>query len=292
MPVCLPVQLLAPGEFDGCAAGPTLAFASRRDHAASIGQLWDPAAGRPVGPPVPDLGDWAFADVLAWTHRDRVHVLCGRDELTIEPPSVPDLLGLAAPDGRTAVVAVSGPAHDARVSTWDARTGEHLRDFTVWLGHRSAIGHRLSSAGGLIALACDTDRERPVDGHCVCVLDTSRGEEVARHPSPGDLHAVAGTALAHTAPGRLLVHHLTTGEPLAERSLPGPATQLAAASVGDRPVFVTAHPGRLLTWDLSCSRPVHELPLSVPPNAIALAPSGIVLAATDQGLHTARLPLA
>src|SRR5690606_41278640 len=107
MPESEPAGLVAQGSFVSVAAtpdGPPLAYASRAAQGANAGHGWDLAAGRPLGAPIPDFPAdgtaWAFgapagSPVVAWTHRDRVHVhdLGTGHELSLD--GQPELLGLA-----------------------------------------------------------------------------------------------------------------------------------------------------------------------------------------------------
>lgn len=247
------------------------------------------AAGTALGPPLPDLPDgwaeWAFGllpapggdfPAVAWTHRDRIHV------------------------------------HDLRteVVVWDARTGDRLGDFGVWLGHWTAIDrwilHATPATGPFVGLTCDTDRVDVgedgtvdvVDAYYVSVLDVERGEEIAWLPSLGSRRAVFaqgpdGTVLVQPDHAELLVRRLD-GELLAALKTPGPCDQVAAASLDGRLAVVAGlhdEPGVLLAWDAASCEPSLRVEVPAPVNAMALAPGGALAAATDEGLYTTRLGL-
>ncbi|MFG2091432.1 MULTISPECIES: WD40 repeat domain-containing protein [unclassified Spirillospora] len=299
MPESVLADLLAHGAFDSVAAtaeGPPLAFASQAGFGANAGQAWDPATGLALGPPVPDFpaerAEWAFgapagSPVVAWTHRDRVHVhhLETGHELSLD--GQPELVGLAVHTGRGAVVAVFGPANDAEVVVWDALTGDRLTEFPLWLGHQTAIDrwilHATPSTGPLVGLPGDS---------AVTVLDVERGDEITTLPA----HAVLapspdGLVLVQPAPSALHVRGLD-GDRLADLAAPSPCDQIAAALTGGR-LLVTAalrdDPGTVLAWDTATSEPSHRIKVPAPVNDLALTPDGTLLTATDEGLYTTRL---
>lgn len=296
----MPESVLAEGAFDGVAAaagGPPLAYASRSGQGANTGRAWDLAAGSALGPPIPDFpvdrAEWAFgvpagSPVVAWTHRDRVHVhdLHTGHELTMD--GRPDLLGLAVHHGRGAVVAVFGPANDAEVVVWDVLTGERLAGFPFWLGHRTALGrwilHTTPAAGPLIGLPGDT---------AVSLLDVERGEEIAAVPSAcvALTPSPDGLVLVEPTPSELRVLGLD-GDRLTTLPLPGRCTHAAAASAGGRLLIAAAvqdDPGTVFAWDAAESVPSHRVEAPAPVNDLAIAPDGTLLAATDAGLHMTRL---
>ncbi|WP_021594971.1 WD40 repeat domain-containing protein [Actinomadura welshii] len=293
----MPERVLAEGSFDGVAAaaeGPPLAYASRSGQGVNTGQAWDLAAGSALGPPIPDFpvdrAEWAFgvpagSPVVAWTHRDRVHVLDLRtgDELTLD--GRPDLLGLAVHHGRAAVVAASGPANDAEVVVWDALTGERLADFTLWLGHRTALGrwmlHTPPATGPLIGLPGDS---------AVALWDVERGEEIAAVPpaSAALTPSPDGLVLIEPAPSELRVLGLD-GDRLTTLPLPAPSAHVAAASAGGRLLVAAAlrdASGTVLVWDAAGSVPSHRVEAPAHVNDLAISPDGTLLAATDAGLLT------
>jgi hypothetical protein len=287
MPESAQASLLADGSFDGVAAtaaGPPLAFASRTAHGANTGQAWDLAIRAAVGPPISDFpadrAEWTFglpagSPTVAWTHRDRVHVhdLGTGHELILD--GQPDLLGLAVHTGRAAVVAVFGPARDTEVIVWDAATGDRLAEFVLWLGHRTAIHrsllHAVPASGPFVALSGGAD---------AVVLDVERGGDVPAtmpdglvvlYPDGNDLR-VLGADTVLTAPG---------------------PCGLTAASRADRPLVAAAlrdDPSTVLAWASTGPAPSHLVKLTAPVNDLALAPDGTLLAATDEGLFTSRLP--
>ncbi|MUN37100.1 hypothetical protein [Actinomadura litoris] len=301
MPASVPAGPPAPGMFDGVAAtsaGAPLAFTSQSGTGANLGQAWDLTSGSPLGPPVPDFPDdraeWAFglpdgSPLVAWTRRDRIHVHDVRagTYLTLEPgcAAQPELVGLSTHQGRGAVVAVFGPAHDAEVLIWDAATGDRLAEFGLWLGHGSALDRRLLPATGpLLGLTCD-------DPCRVTVLDVERGEQVATLPSLGPravftLDRGVPVLVQPTASG--LVVRPVGGGPATTLPAPHPCDQLAAASVSGRLLAVADTPdGTLLVWD--AARAVRRVPLPAPANDLALAADGTLAAATDAGLYTIHL---
>ncbi|TDD83397.1 hypothetical protein [Actinomadura rubrisoli] len=322
MPESVPAFPLAPGTYDSVAAttaGPPLVLASRAGEGACLGQAWDLAARAALGPPIPDFPyegtEWAFgllpggSPVVAWSHRDRMHVhdLASGAELVLEPERAaqPDLVGLAVYEGRGAVVAVFGPAHDAEVVVWDAATGDRLEEFGVWLGHWSAIDrwllHAPPATGPLIGLTCDIERvdgaDDVVDAYYVSVLDVERGEEVACLPSAGSRHAAfaqgpAGTVLVQPGHSGLLVRDLDGGR-VAALGAPDHCDQVAAATVSGRLIVAADLPGRpgtLLAWDAASPAPSHQVKVPAPVNDFALTADGTITVATDDGLYTARIP--
>lgn len=299
MPESVRAGLLAPGPFDGvtaAAAGP-LVFAAR---AGGTGQAWDLASGAVAGAPVPDLPEpWAFGllpagPALAWTHRDRIHVLAGGAETVVEPDHAtpPELVGLAVHGGRGAVVAVFGPARDAEIAVWDAASGARLAAFGAWLGHRTALDrwllHAPPAAGPLIGLTCDSDREG--DAPYLGVLDVERGEEVGRVPSPGHGRPAVtmgpdGLIVVQPAAGELAVR--TLQGPLTVLSAPGRPDQVAAVWSGGRLHVAAEASGAVLTWQAPDPRPARRVTVPAPVNDFALAAGGAVVIATDEGLYTA-----
>ncbi|MFB4306518.1 hypothetical protein [Actinomadura sp. GTD37] len=300
MPESVLAEPLAQGTFDGAAVtaeGPPLAFTSQAARGANAGQLWDLAAGAALGAPIPgfptDRAEWAFglpagSPTVAWTYRDRVHV---HDLSTGEEPVLdgrPDLLGLAVHHGRAAVVAVFGPANDAEAVVWDALTGERLAEFTLWLGHRTAFErwtlHATPATGSLIGLPGDS---------AVSLLDVERGEEVAVLPAADAVLAPSpgGLVLVQATPSDLRVRGLD-GDLLATLETPAPCDRPAASLVGERLLAAAAlrdEPGTVLAWDAAAMSPSHRIEFPAPPNDLALAPDGTLVAATDDGLYTARL---
>ncbi|GAA1898001.1 hypothetical protein [Actinomadura bangladeshensis] len=302
MPDRVRAEPLAQGSFDGVAVtaeGAPLAFTSQAARGANTGQLWDLAAGAALGAPIPDFptdrADWAFglpagSPAVAWTHRDRVHV---HDLATGSEPVFdgrPDLLGLAVHHGRAGVVAVFGPASDAEVLVWDAVTGERLTEFTLWLGHGTAIDrwilHATPATGPLIGLPGDS---------AVSLVDVERGEEIAALPTPGPAPVLtpspAGLVLVQPTPSALHVRGLD-GERTATLETPSPCDHVAAALVDDTLLVAAAlrdDPGTLLAWDAATPTPSHRIEVPAPVNDLALCPDGTLIAATDTGLHTARL---
>ena len=291
---------LADGSFDSVATtaeGPPLAFASRAVQDGYAGQLWDLSAGAALGSPIPDFpadrAEWTFglaagSPVVAWTHRDRVHVQHLGTGREVVLDGQPDLLGLAAPGGRGAVVAVFGPANDARVAVWDALTGDRFAEFALWLGHGTAIDrallHAAPGTGPLVALAGERD---------LVVLDVARGEAVAALP-------FARAVLAGSAPGPVFVQpagnalhvRCVNGEWVAVLSAPGPCHPVAAAGSGGRLLVAAAlrdEPGTVLAWDADDSTPSHHVKIPAPVTDLAMAPDGTLLAATDDGLYATRL---
>ncbi|GAA4231637.1 hypothetical protein GCM10022254_29330 [Actinomadura meridiana] len=287
MPESVQASPLADGSFDGVAAtaeGPPLAFASRTSHGVNTGQAWDLTTRTVLGPPIPDFpaerAEWTFgvpagSPIVAWTHRDRVHVhdLGTGHELVLD--GQPDLLGLAVHSGRAAVVAVFGPARDAEFVVWDAATGDRLAEFVLWLGHRTAIDrsllHAVPASGPFVALTGGAD---------AVVLDVERGGDIPittpdgliiLQPDGNDLH-VLGTDAVLTAPGPC-----------------GPAT---AARTGRLLVAAVLRddPSTVLAWASTARAPSHLLKVTAPVNDLALAPDGTLLTATDEGLFTSRLP--
>ncbi|WP_131742697.1 hypothetical protein [Actinomadura roseirufa] len=318
MPESVRADLLAAGTFESVAAaaeGAPLVFAARAGEGANLGQAWDAAAGAAFGPALPGFcEDWAFgvlpgpdgaSPVVAWTHRDRLHVhdLRSGAELALEPGRAvhPDLVGLAVHGGRGAVVAVFGPAHGAEVVVWDARTGHRLGECGVFLGHWSAIErrvlHGVPATGPLIGLTRDTDRaEDAEDGapgaRHVSVLDVERGEEVAALPSEGSpdaafLHGPGGAVLVQPGRGEVLVRRLD-GERVAALETTVSCERVAAASV-DGSLLVVADdrddPCALLAWDTASTAPHRRLEVPAPVNDLALASDGTLVAATDRGLY-------
>ncbi|NKZ08152.1 hypothetical protein [Actinomadura latina] len=306
MPESVPAEPLAQGSFDSVAAtaeGAPLAFTSQAARGANAGQLWDLTAGAALGPPIPDFptdrADWAFgvpagSPTVAWTHRDRVHV---QDLSTGHEPvfdGQPDLLGLAVHHGRAAVVAVFGPANDAEVVAWDVVTGDRLAEFTVWLGHRTAIDrwilHATPATGPLIGLPGDS---------AVSLLDIERGEEIAALPAALPA-AVPAAVLTPSPDGLVLVQPVPSGlhvlgldgDRLATLETPAPCDPVAASLVDGRLLVAAAlqdEPGTLLAWDAATPAPSHRIEVPAPANDLALSPDGTLLAATDDGLHMARL---
>ncbi|CNF61508.1 Uncharacterised protein [Mycobacterium tuberculosis] len=302
MPERVQAEPLAQGSFDGVAVtaeGAPLAFTSQSARGANTGQLWDLTAGAALGPPIPDFptdrADWAFgtaagSPAVAWTHRDRVHV---HDLATGGEPVLdgrPDLLGLAVHHGRAGVVAVSGPASDAEVVVWDAATGERLTEFTLWLGHGTAIDrwilHATPATGPLVGLPGDS---------AVSLVDVERGEEIAALPAgvpaPVLTPSPDGLVLVRPTPSALHVCGLD-GERAAALETPSPCDHVAAALVDDTLLIAAAlrdAPGTLLAWDAATLTPSHRIEVPAPVNDLALCPDGTLIAATDDGLHTARL---
>ena len=300
MPDTVLAEPLAEGSFDSVAVtaeGAPLAFTSQTARGANAGQLWDLAAGAALGAPIPDFpadrADWAFgvpagSPTVAWTHRDRVHV---QDLSTGHEPvfdGQPDLVGLAVHHGRAAVVTVFGPASDAEVVAWDALTGERLAEFTLWLGHRTAIDrwilHATPATGPLIGLPGDS---------AVSLLDVERGEEIAALPADYAVLTPSpdGLVLVQPTPSGLHVRGLD-GDRLATLDTPAPCDRVAASQVDGR-LLVTAavrdDPGTLLAWDAATPAPSHRLKVPYPVNDLALAPDGTLLAATDEALYTTPL---
>ena len=298
MPESVLAEPLAQGSFDGVAVtaeGAPQAFPSQAARGANAGQLWDLTAGAALGAPIPgfptDRAEWAFgvpagSPTVAWTYRDRVHV---HDLSTGHEPAFdgrPDLLGLAVHDGRAAVVAVFGPASDAEAVVWDAVTGERLAEFTLWLGHRTAIDrwvlHATPATGPLVGLPGDAG---------VSLLDVERGEEIAALPATVLTPSPDGLVLVHSTPSDLRVCGLD-GDLLATLETPAPCDRTTAALVDDRLLVAAAlqdEPGTLLAWDAAALSPSHRIKIPAPANDLALAPDGTLVAATDHGLHTARL---
>lgn len=302
MPERVLAEPLAQGSFDGVAVtadGAPLAFTSRSARGANTGQLWDVTSGAALGAPIPDFptdrADWAFgapagAPAVAWTHRDRVHV---HDLATGGEPVLdgrPDLLGFAVHHGRAGVVAVSGPASDAEVVVWDAATGEHLTEFTLWLGHRSAIDrwilHAAPATGPLVGLPGDS---------CVSLVDVEQGEEIAALPAtvpaPVLTPSPNGLVLVCPTPSALHVCGLD-GRRAVTLETPSPCDQVTAALVEDTLLIAAAlrdAPGTVLAWDSATLTPSHRTTVPGPVNDLALCSDGTLIAATDDGLHTARL---
>ncbi|WP_141582057.1 hypothetical protein [Actinomadura sp. WMMA1423] len=300
MPESVLAGPLARGSFDGVAATaerPPLAFTSRVGQGVNTGQAWDLAAGAALGPPIPDFpadrADWAFglpagSPTVAWTHRDRLHVhdlRTGR-ELTLD--AHPDLLGLTVHDGHAAAVAVFGPASDAEVVVWDVLTGDRLADFHLWLGHGSAIDHRIlhstPSTGPLVGLAGES---------AVTFLDLERAEEIGTAPTPSAalVPSPDGLVLLCPTPEDLGVHGLD-GTRLATLSTPAPCDQATGALVDGHLLVAAAlqdAPDTVFAWNAAGAAPSHRIKLPAPANALALSPDGTLLAATDTALHTARL---
>ncbi|MFA1551044.1 hypothetical protein [Actinomadura chokoriensis] len=300
MPESVLAESLAQGSFDGVAvtaAGAPLAFTSQAARGANAGQLWDLTAGAALGAPIAgfptDRAEWAFglpagSPTVAWTYRDRVHV---HDLTTGHEPALdgqPDLLGLAVHQGRAAVVTVFGPANDADVIVWDALTAERLAEYTLWLGHGTAIDrwllHATPATGPLVGLPGDS---------AVCLLDVERGEEIAvlvaadavLTPSPD------GLVLVYATPTDLCVRGLD-GDRTATLETPGPCDRVTASLVDDRLLVAAALPGQhgtLLAWDAVNPSPSHCVQIPAQANDLALSPDGTLLAATDDGLYTARL---
>ncbi|WP_067804420.1 WD40 repeat domain-containing protein [Actinomadura formosensis] len=300
MPESVQVEPLAQGPFDSVAVtaeGALLAFSSQASPGENTGRLWDLTARAAVGAPIPDFptdrAEWAFgvlagSPTVVWDHRDRIHVhdLGSGDELTLD--GRPDLLGLAVHRGRGAVVAVFGPAYDAEVIVWDARTGDRLAEFTLWLGHGSAIDrwilHATPATGPLIGLPGDS---------AVSILDVERGEEIATLPAAYAVLAPSpdGLVLVQPAPSGLCVRGLD-GAPLATLEAPAPCDHVAAATADGRLLVAAAlqnEPGVLLAWDAAASRPHCRVKVPAPVNDLALASDGTLLAATEDGLYTTRL---
>ncbi|WP_433463722.1 hypothetical protein [Spirillospora sp. CA-128828] len=292
-------ELLAQGSFDGVAAtaeGPPLAFASQAGQGANTGRAWDPAAGSPLGPPLPDFpadrAAWVFgapagSPTVAWTFRDRLHVhdLHTGHELALD--GQPDLLAFAVHHGRAAVVAVFGPANDAQVVVRDALTGDGLADFTVWLGHRTAIDrsvlHATPASGPLIGLPGDS---------AVGLLDVERGEEIAALPSTCALLAPSpdGLVLVEPTSTALTVRGLD-GDRLATLPTPAPCDHVTAALVDGRLLVAAVRrddPRTLLAWNPETPEPSHHIELPAPANDLALTPAGTLLAATESGLYKTR----
>ncbi|RFS81802.1 hypothetical protein D0T12_29185 [Actinomadura spongiicola] len=300
MPESVQASPLAEGAFDGVAAtseGPPLAFASRTSHGANTGQLWDLTSGAVHGPPIPGFpagrAEWTFgvpaaSPIVAWTHRDRVHVhdLGTGGELVVD--GQPDLLGLAAHSGRGAVVAVFGPACDAEVVVWDAATGDRLAEFTLWLGHHTDIDrsmlHATPASGPVVALTGGAD---------VLVLDVERGgDAVTAVPSGRAVMAPSphGLVLVEVAERALRVRGVD-GDGLAVLTVPEPCGPVAASGAG--PLLVAAalrdDPCAVLAWDAAEPDPSHRVKVPAPVHDLALAPDGTLVAATDDGLFAARL---
>ncbi|TDC97297.1 hypothetical protein [Actinomadura sp. 7K507] len=296
MPESVPAGLLAQGSFDGVAAtaeGPPLAFTSRAAPGIDVGQAWDLTAGLAVGPPFAgfpaERAEWAFgfpagSPIVTWTHRDRVHVhdLGTGHELSLE--GQPELLGLALHDGRAAVVAVFGPANDAEAVVWDARTGDRLTEFPLWLGHQTAIDrwilHATPATGALIGLPGDS---------ALSLLDVERGEEIAAFPPDYAVLTPTPDGLVIVQPGEsaLRVHGLD-GERLTDLTAPGPCDQVAAALAGGRLLVAAVlrdDPSTVLAWDAANPAPSHRIKIPAGVNDLALAPDGTLLTATDEGLY-------
>ncbi|MFC4053431.1 hypothetical protein ACFOY4_27410 [Actinomadura syzygii] len=301
MPESVLASPLADGSFDGVAAasgGTSLAFASQAGQGVNTGLVWDLASRAVLGPPIPDFpadrADWTFGvpvagtPLVAWTHRDRVHVQGpgSGHELVID--GQPDMLGLAAHGGRGAVVAVFGPANDARVAVWDALSGDRLAEFALWLGHGTAIDrsilHAAPASGPLVALAGEAD---------VLVLDVERGEDIAALPFGDVVLAASARGPVLVQPARNALHvRCLNGDWVAVLTVPGPCRPVAAAGDG-RSLLVAAaledDPCTILAWDVDDSTPSHDVKVPAPVAELALSPDGTLLAATDDGLYTARL---
>ncbi|MDL4819802.1 hypothetical protein [Actinomadura opuntiae] len=296
----MPECVLAQGAFDGVAAtaaGPPLAFTSQAGQGANIGQAWDLRTRSALGPPIPDFPDhraeWTFgllpdgAPVAAWTHRDRVHVhdLSTGAEFTVD--GQPDLVGLAVHEGRGAVVAVFGPASDAKVVVWDARTGDPRAEFGIWLGHWTAIDrwilHAVPASGPLVGLACDTER-------VIGILDVEREEEAASLPSSGSHPVLApgpdGSPLLVQPDGASLLVRTLDGDTAATLTAPADIGPVAASVVDDRFLAAAAVADALVVWDAASAVPSHRAPLPSTVNDLALTTDGTLVAATDTGLHT------
>ncbi|XRQ04777.1 hypothetical protein ACN3XK_50695 [Actinomadura welshii] len=301
MPESVLADQLVQASFDGVAAateGPPLVFASQAAPGANIGQAWDAATGIAIGPPIPDFpadrAGWAFgapagSPVVAWTHRDRVHVhdLGTGRETAVD--GQPDLVGLAAHTGRAAVVGVFGPASDAEVVVWDVVTGERLAAFTVWLGHRTAIDrwvlHATPATGPLIGLPGDS---------AVSLLDVERGEEVASLPAACTVLGPTpdGLVAVQPAPDALHVRGLDGGQ-LAVLPTGNPCDLVAVSA--DDPLVAAAcadDPGTVLVWAAAATGAAPSFGVKVPSpvNDLAVAPGATLVAATDTGLYTASLP--
>ncbi|MFB4298899.1 hypothetical protein [Actinomadura sp. NTSP31] len=294
-------SVLARGAFDGVAAtaaGPPLAFTTRAGQGANIGQAWDLRTRSPLGPPIPDFPDhraeWAFgllpdgSPVAAWTHRDRVHVHDPSTGAEFTVDGQPDLIGLAVHDGRGAVVAVFGPANDAKVVVWDARNGDLRAEFGIWLGHWTAIDrwilHATPASGPLVGLACDTERT-------IGILDIEREEETASLPSSGS-HAVLapspdGPPLLVQPDGAELLVRTLDGDLAATLTAPADIGPVAASIVDGRFMAAAAVHDALLVWDAASATPSQRVPIPAAVNDLALTTDGTLLAATDTGLHAA-----
>lgn len=299
MPECVPADLLARGSFDGVAAtaeGAPLVFSSQAAQGVNAGRAWDLASAAALGPPIAgfpaDQADWAFgmpagSPTVAWTYRDRVHVqdLATGHELTID--GQPDLLGLAVHHGRAAVVTVFGPASDAEVVVWDARTGDRLTEATLWLGHRTAIDrwilHATPATGPLIGLPGDS---------AVSLLDVERGEEIASLPAPYAVLTPSpdGPVLVEPGADALRVRGLD-GEPLTTLPSPAPCDRVAAA-LTETGLLVAASlrddPGAVLAWDAADPSTPRRVGVPAPVNDLSVSPDGTLVTATDHGLYTAR----
>ncbi|WUI01152.1 hypothetical protein OHR68_04835 [Spirillospora sp. NBC_00431] len=312
MPESVRAALLADGSYDGVATtaeGPPLVFASRTAHGANTGQAWELTAGEltaggltagaALGPPVPDFpagrAEWTFglpagSPTVAWTHRDRVHVQDVRTGRELVLDGQPDLLALAVHEGRGAVVAIFGPASDAGVVVWDALTGDRLAEFTLWLGHGTAIDrsalHATPATGPLVALTGFAD---------TVVLDVERGEDVVAVPSADAVLAPSphGLVLVQPVENALHVRGLD-GEGVTVLTAPAPCDRVAASGGGPSGRLLAAavlagDPCTVLAWDAATPAPSHGVKVPAPINDLALAPDGALLAATDEGLHIARL---
>ena len=300
MPESVSAGLLAQGSFDGVAAtadGPPLAFTTQAVTGVDVGRTWDLTAGALIGPPIAGLpaerAEWAFgvpagSPIAAWTHRDRVHVLdlgTGR-ELSLD--GQPELVGLAVHDGRAAVVTVSGPASDAEVAVWDARTGDRLTEATLWLGHGTAIDrwllHATPATGSLIGLPGDSG---------LSLLDVERGEEITVFPPAYAVLAPAPDGPVLVQPASPALHVLgIDGERLAELSAPAPCDQVAANLAGGRLLVAAVlrdDPSTVLAWDAADPAPSRRLKVPAPVNDLAVATDGTLLAATDEGLYATGL---
>lgn len=301
MPESVLASPLADGSFDGVAAasgGTPLAFASQAAQGANAGLAWDLAARAVLGPPIPDFpadrAAWTFgapaADtpIVAWTHRERVHVQPPGAGTELVLDGQPDLLGLAAHRGRAAVVAVFGPANDARVAVWDARSGDQLAEFALWLGHGTAIDravlHATPATGPLVALAGEAD---------VVVLDVERGEDVAALPFGNVVLAASARGPVLVQPARNALHvRCLNGDWVAVLTAPGPCHPVAATGSGRSLLAAAAlddDPCTVLAWDADDSTPSHDVKVPAPVTELALCPDGTLVAATDDGLYTARL---
>ncbi|HEY8479663.1 MAG TPA: hypothetical protein VIL71_07525 [Spirillospora sp.] len=300
MPESVLAEEQARGSFDGVAVtseGAPLAFVSQAAPGANTGRAWDVTAGVAIGPPIPDFpadhAGWAFgapagSPLVAWTHRDRVHVhdLGTGHEATVE--GEPELLGLTVHGGRPAVAAVFGPASDAEVVVWDALTGDPLTEFGVWLGHRTAVGrcvlHATPATGPLIGVPGDA---------ALSILDVERGEEITTLPPS---HAVLapspdGLVVVQAGESGLDVRGLD-GDRLAVLTAPSPCDQIAAAQAGGGLLVAVVprdDPAAVLVWNAAAPAPAHRVEIASPVNDLAVAPDGTLLVATDAGLHQARL---